>query len=190
MNDSIPSGGRRLRPLHAFLILCLILVLISTGAIWVARAQAAERIAAAVGRAVPEIEVESLADGLTSTRSLEGKVTILRFVRTSCGRCKAEHSTVEALALALDPDRERIVSVLVDPLMGGSRVKDRSGLDPQQFAHEAWWGNAALLNAFHGARWARITPLSYVINAQGKVVSYLRGSQTLNTYQSALSAAR
>ena len=44
----------------------------------------------------------------------------------------------------------------------------------------------AFLDAFHGAGWSHVTPITYVADGSGAIVAALRGHQTLDALLTAL----
>ena len=50
--------------------------------------------------------------------------------------------------------------------------------------------DAAFADAFHKSQWSQVTPITYVVDAQGFVRFGLRGGQSKAAIEQALAAAR
>ena len=53
------------------------------------------------------------------------------------------------------------------------------------YDHPILMADKAFVDAFHGAGWAHVTPVSYIVDANGEIVDTLRGHQDLETLRSA-----
>jgi len=119
---------------------------------------------------------------------LRGKTVVLAFFRSRCESCRAEREAIVALAGALDPQRAVLLSVMMDAVEGYPQDETARTLATLGYRHPVVMADAALVDAFHGSRWAHVTPVTYVLDGDGRVVTHLRGHQPLATLAAALPA--
>ncbi len=117
---------------------------------------------------------------------LRGRTVVLSFFRSRCEGCLAERDALVALAAALDPARAQLLSVMMDAVEEYPPDETARTLATMDYRHPVVMADAALVDQFHGSRWAHVTPITYVLDGDGRVVSHLRGHQPFATLQAAL----
>lgn len=145
------------------------------------------RIAAVHGRTL-DFELKDTAGVVHRSADLRGKTVILSFFRSNCGSCVAERDAVRAFAERLDPDRAVLLGVLTDPVEGYPPDVTAATLARMDYRHPVLLADASFVDAFHGAGWAHVTPITYVADASGVIVRELRGTQTLDALLAAVPA--
>lgn len=131
------------------------------------------------GESLPTFSLRSL-DGRTFTNAdIAGKLAILHFSRSFCGSCEKEKPAIKAFEATLDKNDVVLVTLNTDPVMGYSLEDTERTVARSGFAHPTFLVDEAFLNDFHGATWAKVTPITYFVDRQGKIVSSLRGAQTV-----------
>lgn len=132
-------------------------------------------IAKNVGEQVIDFELPGR-DGRTWTaQELRGKTVILHFFRSRCVSCKGMRNEVVNFEKALDPAKAQMLYVLVDRVQGYSEEESQATLEYMNLDGPVVDANEAFVDAFHGAGWANVTPVTYVIDPDGKVQQALRG---------------
>jgi len=123
------------------------------------------------GRPAPEVTASDGLNGWTSGMSLascRGNPVVLKFVFAACGACRTSMPEFEALHRAYGPRGVRFVAVALD----------------QRGPMESWWRRAGFTvpvaldpSGATSARYGvRSYPTTYVVGADGTVVSYQRVS--------------
>jgi peroxiredoxin len=75
--------------------------------------------------------------------------------------------------------------VMTDRVAGYPPEMTKRTLERFAYEHPILMADARFLDAFHGAGWAHVTPITYIIDARGRITHALRGHQTLETLRSA-----
>lgn len=138
------------------------------------------------GRALPAFAVRDLAGVEVRDTSLRGRTVVLNFFRSRCPSCVAEAPAIRALAAELDPARYEVVGVITDAVLGFPAAETQATLDRMAYRHRVLRADAAMLQAFHGQGWAHVTPVTYVVDPEGRVVKSLRGHQDLAALRTAV----
>jgi peroxiredoxin len=138
------------------------------------------RIEGRVGEASIDFEVEDTEGRLWRLADLRGRTVILNFFRSRCPGCLAERDAIRALAQRIDPDRAVLLGVLVDRVQGFDAATTEATLARMGYTHPVLMADDAFADAFHGAGWSHVTPVTYVLDGDGQIVASLRGHQELD----------
>lgn len=142
------------------------------------------------GESLPAFSLRSL-DGKTFTHAdIAGKIAILHFSRSFCGSCEKEKPAIKAFEATLDPNDVVLVTLNTDPVMGFSLDDTKKTIERSGFSHPTYLVDETFLNDFHGATWAKVTPITYFVDRTGKIVSSLRGAQTVEALAAELARLR
>ena len=185
VDDSAASVVRRRR------LRLLLLVLVLTGGYFatmhLVRRQVDGRIAGSRGKPLPAFDLKTTAGGRVTSTDLRGKKVVLNFFRSRCHSCEAESADVHAFGEAMRARQDvAVVSVLLDAVMGFPATDTAATLARHAYAHPVAIADAAFVDAFHGAGWANVTPVTYVTDTNGMIRAALRGAQTLATLRAAV----
>ncbi|MEZ5964012.1 MAG: TlpA disulfide reductase family protein [Planctomycetota bacterium] len=144
------------------------------------RAHVDGRIARSEGRPLPAFDLVTLEGAHVTSVGLAGKRVVLNFFRSRCEACDAEADAVRQFAEEVRgrPD-VALVSVLMDPVVGFSAEESAATLARHGYRHPVAMADRAFADAFHGAGWANVTPVTYVTDGNGVIRHALRGKQTL-----------
>ena len=146
------------------------------------------RIERSEGTQVIDFAVADL-DGRTwRAADLLGRTVVLHFFRSHCEVCLAERPAIEALESRLDPQQVQLLGVLLDRVEGYPQETTERTLAALGYRHPILVADAAFVDAFHGAGWAHVTPVTYVIDATGRIAHSLRGRQSIDALTAALPA--
>ncbi|MFG0318698.1 MAG: TlpA family protein disulfide reductase [Planctomycetota bacterium JB042] len=143
-----------------------------------------------VGATLPAFSLEDTAGRTWSSDALAGKVVVLNFMRSACSSCEKEKPAVRAFASELDPDEVVLLSVMTDRVEGYDPATTERTLARAAFEHPFLMADAAFVDAFHGAGWAHVTPVTYFVRRDGEIAASLRGAQSLESLRAGLARAR
>lgn len=151
------------------------------------RAHVDSRIAHSEGRPLPAFDLVTASGVHVTAAGLAGKKVVLNFFRSHCDACEAEADAVRSFAAEVRsrPD-VALVSVLMDPVLGFAASASEATLARHAYEHPVALADRAFADAFHGAGWANVTPVTYVTDAAGVIRHALRGRQTLATLRAAI----
>ncbi len=144
-------------------------------------------ISEAKGRQLVSFELPLASGGEFSSASFAGKVAILNFFRSKCVGCRQEAPVIKALFRRIDPEKVVLLGVMMDRV-DGYFSKDVTQQTLQGFAYEhpIAFADHDFVEAFHGAGWKNVTPITYIADAEGKITHALRGHQQLEELLQAL----
>ena len=151
------------------------------GVMWGVRKYVDSRIASAVDAPVVDFDLATVDGGRVTATDLRGRWVVLNFFRSQCAGCNAEAPAVRELAERLDPERATLVGILVDRVQGFPESMSQETLERMRYRHPVAWADAAFVDAFHGAGWSNVTPITYFVDPEGRVVASLRGHQTFES---------
>ena len=145
------------------------------------------RIAESTGRPLPAFSLATTTGTRLTSAEFAGKKIVLNFFRSRCHSCEAESADMRAFAEAMlaRPD-VAVVSVLLDEVMGFSPADSEATLRRHAYTHPVAIADRAFVDAFHGAGWAKVTPVTYVTDASGAIRAALRGKQTVSSLRAAV----
>jgi peroxiredoxin len=154
---------------------------------WI-RAHVDDLIQHSVGQPLPAF---SLVDrsGRTWTRAdVEGKRAVLHFFRSRCHSCDVEAPEIRSLEQRL-PEDTVLVHVMTDRVLDFDPEWTKATIEHKQFTRPILMADQAFMDAFHTVSWSNVTPISYVVDAEGVVRFGLRGAQTVASIEAALRVA-
>lgn len=150
------------------------------------RAYVSSQIERSKDQPLPPFTLKDLNGRRWGPEDFRGKTTVLNFFRSRCPNCLRERDAIFQLAKEADPDRLQVVGVMTDRVVSGiSEDLTKRTLKRMAFEHPILMADEAFVDAFHGAGWAHVTPVTYVVDAKGKITHTLRGHQELETLRSA-----
>lgn len=148
-----------------------------------------ERIQHRVGEPLPAFRLVDRAGRTWSDADLRGKRAVLHFFRSFCHSCEVEAPAMRALEQAL-PDDVVLLHVMTDAVLEFAPEATAATLARKEFTRPVLMADAAFVDAFQGVRWSNVTPITYVVDADGVVRFGLRGAQTQAAIEQALAAVR
>lgn len=158
------------------------------GGLALVRAYVDSRIESRVGETALDFEVQDVEGRTWRLAELRGRVVVLNFFRSRCVGCLAERDAIRALAERLDPERAVLLGVLVDRVQGFDEATTEATLARMGYTHPILVADAPFADAFHGAGWTHVTPVTYVLDEEGRIAASLRGHQELDALLAALPA--
>lgn len=174
------------RKVNLFLIALVVLALGYVGVRKGIRAVVDREIEKNVGHIIPDFDLPML-DGTRVKRSdFAGKVLILHFSRSKCSSCEIEKPEIQKFEKTLDASRVALLTINTDRIMGFSEEDSKKTVSRSGFAHPIVFADQAFLDSFHGATWAKVTPITYFVDREGRVVTTLRGAQMADALTAAL----
>ncbi len=158
------------------------------GKAWV-RAHVDELIQHSVGKPLPTFTLVDQAGEPWSHDRLRGKRAVLHFFRSRCHSCDEEAAAIRELEANLPADVQ-MLHVMTDALLQFPPAETAATVASKGFARPLAMADVAFADAFHKSKWSQVTPITYVVDAQGVVRFGLRGAQTRAAIEQALVAAR
>lgn len=179
------------RWLTVLVIFAIFLMVLNEAVRALVRARVDGLIEANHGKSLPDFDLLDNHGKSFSREQLQGKVAILHFMRSLCHSCQLERPRVRAFSRKLASQDDVVLwSILMDPVMDFPPNVTQGTLKAAGFPHPILMADEAFVDAFHGVGWAKVTPITYFANKQGKIVTSLRGPQTEESLQAALELAR
>jgi len=142
-----------------------------------------------VGEALPEFVLADSTGRPWNRQALAGKRALLHFFRSKCHSCDQEAEAMRALEKALPADVV-MLHVMTDAVLEFEPALTAATLARKNFQRPVLMADAKFVDAFHSVAWSNVTPITYVVDAQGIVRFGLRGAQTQSAVEEALAAAR
>lgn len=155
---------------------------------WGVRTYVNSRIEQNVGHHVVDFELPDLDGHVWRASDLTGKTVILHFFRSKCVSCFAEAPTIRELEQRIDPEHGVLLGVLLDAVQGYSESTTQETLQKLGYTHPILVADEAFVDAFHGAGWAHVTPVTYIIGPNGEILHALRGRQDFDAIARVLPA--
>lgn len=143
------------------------------------------RLAAAHERTI-DLDLADTTGKRWTSAELRGKSVVLSFFRSHCEGCLEERDAIFALAALLDPAKARLLSVMMDAVEEYPPGVTAATLKRMDYRHPVVMADAAFVEQFHGTAWAHVTPVTWILDGEGRIVRHLRGHQTLAALQAAL----
>lgn len=123
---------------------------------------------------------------LVSLDDLRGKVVLLNFWATWCGPCKRELPDLVALSREFADKQVVIIGISTD--RGSNIIEDvRSYVHEQGIPYQIVIANDDLEEAYGNIR---ALPVSFIVNAEGKIVKNFVGIRTKEFFSQAIAEAR
>jgi thiol-disulfide isomerase/thioredoxin len=188
MAKELPDGGRaRRRKLIGLASLALLVGAFVAGKA-VVRARVDAAVQGPVGRELAPFSLpKANGDGAYVYRP--GRPLLLHFFRSHCEACEAEAEAYRQLERELAPTFA-LVHVMTDRVLGFKEADTAATLERKDFTAPVVMADAAFLDTFHSAGWARITPVTYAADGKGVIRLALRGRQTLEDLRAAVRSVR
>ncbi len=142
----------------------------------------------AVDRPVPEFRLADRTGKEWTHADLQGRRAVLHFFRSRCGSCEIEAPEIRALEAALPADVV-LLHVMTDVVMEFDDELTTATIERKNYARPILMADAKFMDEFHKVAWSQVTPVTYVVDAQGVVRFGLRGKQTQAAIEAALAAA-
>lgn len=142
-----------------------------------------------VGTELFAFELRDLDGKLWNLEALAGRKVVLNFFRSYCQSCQIEAPAIRRLAAEVDPDDVVVLGVMMDQVQGFPAEATQRTLEEFGFRHPVLMADEAFLDAFHGAGWSHVTPVTYIADANGRISAALRGHQTLDELREAVRQA-
>ena len=131
------------------------------------------------------------ADGSEWTPArLAGRPAVLHFFRSRCESCDREAEAYRAFERDVAAERAAILHVCTDPVLGFPAAETEATIAHKQFTRPVLLADAAFVEAFHRATWSHVTPVTYVVDAGGRIAVALRGAQTRADLHAALASVQ
>jgi peroxiredoxin len=143
----------------------------------------------AVGKPLPEFALVDRGGRTWTNADLRGKRALLHFFRSHCHSCDIEAEAVRELEQRLPGDAV-LLHVMTDAVLGFPPDLTAATLAGKRFTAPVLMADSKLVDAFHRVKWSNVTPITYVVDAQGAVRYGLRGAQKLAAFEQALAASR
>lgn len=185
-NPESRAGSARVKRCLYFFAAAVILWGAYQGAMWGIRRYTSGLIDDVAGRQLPDFSLKDLEGRTVSKDSLLGKAVVLNFFRSKCHGCREERDDILRLARELDPERVALVGIMVDRVQGFPPEVTARTLAEFGYEHPVLMADDAFVDAFHGAGWSQITPVTYVADANGVIVRCLRYPYSIDDVRAAL----
>ena len=149
------------------------------------RVYVSHQIQSVEGQEVPAFSLRDRSGRRWTQEDLRGKVTLLNFFRSKCVSCMKERDAIQAMAADSPSTGLQVLSVMLDEVQGYQADVTAQTLRKLAYEHPVLMADEPFIEAFHGAGWAHVTPVTYVLDAKGVVTRSLRGHQSLETLRAA-----
>jgi peroxiredoxin len=138
------------------------------------RAHVTHQIEKNENNALPSLTLPVWGGGEVSLDDLRGKWVVLDFFRSQCASCFAEAPEIRRLAKSLDPEKAVLFGVLMDPVQGFDEAMSARTIERMGYEHPILVANSEFVDAFHGAGWSHVTPVTYIADPEGTIRTALR----------------
>lgn len=153
---------------------------------WV-RAHVDDLIESSVDQPLPEFSLQDRDGKQWSRDDLLGKRAVLHFFRSRCHSCDVEAPAIRELEQQR-PDDVVWLHVMTDVVLDIDAATTEATIEGKQFTAPVLMADEAFMDAFHKASWSQVTPITYVVDANGVIRYGLRGAQTVLSIENALAA--
>ena len=176
------SSNRSRNALLAVAVLVVLYFGVTSGV----RAYVNAQIEKSQGQPMPTFVLQDRGGRTWSNKDLLGKTTVLNFFRSRCPNCLQERDVIARLAKEADPTKVQVLGIMTDRVVSGiSAELTQKTLARMAYEHPILMADQAFVDAFHGAGWAHVTPITYIVDAKGQIVKTLRGHQEFETLRAA-----
>ena len=186
MNKRNAMSSRRRT--QAVILVPLLLIGAWYGGKAIVRAHVDDVIQGSTGKQLPAFELKDQSGELWSPERLRGKPVVLHFFRSRCHSCDLEAPDFRQLEKELHPEKATILHVMTDQVLGFPEEETLATIEKKQFQRPVLVADQAFVDAFHTVQWSQVTPVTYIVNAQGEVVAAIRGMQAAPDLLAALRA--
>lgn len=156
------------------------------GVLWGARQCSNRAIQGAVDQPLPAFRLADESGGEISDQQLRGRPVLLHFFRSHCEACVAESHEWLQLERVLPQQQVAIVHVMTDRVLGFDPAVTAATLAHHGFQRPVALADTAFMAAFHSVTWSQVTPVTYVVDARGRIRHALRGRQSAAGLQALL----
>lgn len=147
-------------------------------------------IQGSVGVELPAFALADRSGRAWSPADLRGKPAVLHFFRSKCHSCEAEAADYRRFELAVQGGRAQVLHVCTDVVLEFDPQLTEQTIAQKQFTAPVLMADAAFVDAFHRAKWSNVTPVTYVVDGNGRIRTALRGGQTFDQLEQALAAVQ
>ncbi|MEM7202733.1 MAG: TlpA disulfide reductase family protein [Planctomycetota bacterium] len=144
------------------------------GVMWGVRRYTSSLIQGMEGVQLPAFSLTDLQGEVFDNQRLAGKWVVLNFFRSKCHGCRAERGDIRTLGQELDPEKAQLLGIMVDRVQGFPAEVTEQTLADYGYQHPVLMADDAFVDAFHGAGWSQITPITYVADGEGRIVQSFR----------------
>jgi peroxiredoxin len=148
------------------------------------------RIQGAVSEPLPQFRLRDRAAVEWTAASLRGRRAVLHFFRSRCEACEAEAPGFRQLERELDAAAVQVLHVMTDEVLGFPAEETAATLARKGFRCPVLMADAAFVDAFHSVTFAQVTPVTYLVDANGAIRHALRGRQDAATLTQLLDGMR
>lgn len=169
------------------LIVPIVLIAAYFGVSSYVRAHVSGLIEHAVDKPLPEFQLIDREGKAWSKKDLLGKRAVLHFFRSHCHSCEVEAPAIRELEKKKGDDVVWL-HVMTDVVMDVTKETTEATIARKKFTEPILMADEAFMDLFHKASWAKVTPVTYVIDPKGTVRYGLRGQQTEAVIAEAIAA--
>ncbi|MGK0203785.1 MAG: peroxiredoxin [Planctomycetota bacterium] len=169
------------------LIVPLVLVAAYFGVTSYIRAHVTDLIQHAVDKPLPDFQLVDLDGKQWSKKDLAGKRAVLHFFRSHCHSCEVEAPAIRELEQG-KPDDVVWLHVMTDVVLDVTPETTTATIARKKFTEPILMADVPFVELFHKAKWAQVTPVTYVVDKTGVVRYGLRGRQEAATVRQAIDA--
>jgi peroxiredoxin len=152
------------------------------------RAHVSGLIQYAVDKPLPDFTLQDCDGQQWSKRDLAGKRAVLHFFRSYCHSCDVEAPAIRQLEKD-KPEDVIWLHIMTDVVLDVDQATTDATIARKQFAAPILMADENFMNLFHQSEWAQVTPITYVVDADGVVRYALRGLQKESAVSEAIAAA-
>ena len=185
-NPQSRAGSARVKRLLYFFAVLAVLLVLYQGTMWGIRQYTTGLIDDVAGRELPDFSLTDLDGQPVSKDSMRGKTIVLNFFRSKCHNCQEEHEDIVRFARELDPAKVALIGIMVDRVQGFPPEVTAKTLAEFGYEHPILMADDAFVDAFHGAGWSQITPVTYIADAKGVIVRCFRYPYSVDDLRAAL----
>jgi len=169
------------------LIVPIVLIAAYFGVTSYVRAHVSGLIEHSVDKPLPDFQLVDRAGKTWTKKDLLGKRAVLHFFRSHCHSCEVEAPAIRELEKK-KADDVIWLHVMTDVVMDVSKETTEATIARKEFQEPILMADAAFMDLLHQASWAKVTPITYVIDGKGVVRYGLRGQQTEAAIAEAIAA--
>lgn len=151
------------------------------------RAHVTDLIQHAVDNPLPDFQLVDLDGKQWSNKDLAGKRAVLHFFRSHCHSCDVEAPAIRELEKGKPADVVWL-HVMTDVVLDVTPATTAATIARKKFTEPILMADAPFVELFHKAKWAKVTPITYVVDKTGIVRYGLRGMQDAATIRQAIGA--